>query len=454
MAPAKASSSMPVTDLGICLPLVTVSRPPCSQRTAGTTAGLYRGAGVLLVLAAATVLHLLRQRGGGAWESLWAEDAGVFLTDAHGDFTATLFDQNGGYVHLVPRLIGGIAALVPIDDAALAIALGGSLVLALIAAFVYAASGEVLRSRPARLGLAAAALLLPIAGDELYANALNLHFYLLFGCFWALVWQAESRGALVSRSAVVIGTTLSDPLTVLLLPLAVVAPAVRRSRTALVVPGIFIAGTAVQLLVIASGETPDRNWAFSVGDLPDIFALRVAGGLLVGDRFLGDLWLEFGPTFSYAALAAVAAVLAVLLVRADRRTAAFGLIAVSYAGLFFGVQLTGRGTAGIAVDPGTFHLHHARYVLLAFLFLLAALLALIDHGVRRAWIRSLAAVWLVALIAVNYPIGPNDRSRGPRWEPEVRAARAACRSPADVARIVVAPAPPEVWFAQIRCDRL
>jgi hypothetical protein len=433
---------------------VTLARSPRCSRTVRATPTLYRWAAVLLALAAATALHLLRQRGHGAWESLWAEDGSVFVTDAHRDFAGTLLAQNGGYAHLVPRLIAGVAALFPIDRAAAAVAVGGSVVIALLAAFVYAASAEVLRSRAARLGLAASVLLLPIPGDELYANALTLHFYLLFGCFWALVWQRETGGALAARCAVVLASTLSDPLAILLLPLAVVAPAMRRSRGSLAVSAVFVAGVATQLLIMSGGDTPERNWSFRLGDLPQIFALRVAGGLLVGDHFLGDLWLDYGHTFSYTALAVVAVILAVLLLRADRPAAAFALLAISYAGLFFCIQLVGRGTSGIAQHAGSFHLHHARYVLLPFLFLVTALLALIDRAPSRAWLRAAAAVWLVALIAVNYRVGPNDRSNGPRWEPEVSAARAACKRPHQVARILVAPAPPEVWFARIGCDQL
>lgn len=444
---------MPVTDLGICLPFVTPG-PLSSERIAGTRRTLYRGVLVLLALAAASALHLLRQRGHGAWESLWAEDGSVFLTDAHRDFTGTVFALNGGYVHLVPRLIAGVVGLLSVDRAALAVSLGGSAVLALLAAFVYAASGQALRSRAARLGLAAALLLLPIAGDELYANLLNLHFYMVFACFWALVWQAETGGALAARSAIVVAVTLSDPLTVLLVPLVLVGPAMRRTSRAFVVPGVFLAGLAAQLLLMQSGELPQRNWAFHVSDLPEIFALRITGGLLVGDHFLGDLWLEYGHAFSYTALGVVALVLAALLLRADRRTAAFSLIAVLYAGLFFCVQMTGRGTSGIAPVTGSFHLHHARYALLPFLFLVTALLALVDRGPPRPWLRGAAAVWLVALIAVNYQIGPNDRSSGPRWQPQLAEARARCTRRDDVARILVAPAPPKVWFAHLRCDLL
>ena len=409
-----------------------------------------------VVVAGGSLLHLARQRQTGAWESLWAEDGSVFLTDAHRDFADTLFAQNGGYVHVVPRAIAGVAAMLPVEFAATTFAVLGSVVVALSALFVYFASGEVLRSSYSRLGLAAAVLLLPVAGAELYANAVNLHFYLVFACFWALVWQSTTPSALVARSGIALAATLSDPVCALLVPLAVVAPLTRRSVRALVVPTAFLVGVGVQLLLMRGGESPERNWEFHLEDLPDIFSLRVGGGLLVGDRLLDDLWLSLDRTFSYAALTALAVLVVALLWRSNRRMAAFALLALSYAGLFFCVHLVGRGTGGMDPEVGSFHLNGARYVLLPFLFSVAALLALIEGWPGRStWPRAIALAWLGLLLAVNLPIGPNTRSEGPRWSDELTISRVDCSErDAANARILVAPAPPDVWFAEIPCSKL
>jgi hypothetical protein len=420
---------------------------------------VFRTGGVVLSIVAGTALHLGRQRGVGAWESLWAEDGSVFFTDAHRDFDGTFFTQNGGYIHVVPRIIAGAAVLLPVDWAAAVFAVAGSAVVALVAVFVYFASREAIGSSGARLGLSTAVLLLPVAGAELYANALNLHFYLLFACFWALIWQSETRAAMAARSAVVLSATLSDPVAALLLPLAIVAPIARRSVRALAVSGAFFGGLIVQVILMRGGESPERNWAFRLSDLPDIFSLRVTGGLLVGDRFLDDLWLAYGRTFSYAALLAVSLVVVYLLLRSSRPATAFALIALGYAGLFFCVQLVGRGTGGMDPEPGSFNLNGARYVLLPFLLTLAAVLALLDNPRLRSGRTRLVEkgmlLWLVAVIAVNYPLGPNTRSEGPRWNDELTKARQGClNGETRIARILVAPSPPEVWFARLPCSKL
>jgi hypothetical protein len=428
--------------------------------TSRPLAGRLRSAAILVALVGATFVHLLRQRGVPLWDSVWAEDGSVFLTDALRDFSGTFFDQNGGYVHVVPRLVAVAAAALPVDAAAAAMSAGAAVVIALIAGFTYVATSAVLRSRAARLGVAASVALVPVPGSDLLGNATNLHFYLLFACFWALFWQSQTIGALVSRSTVVLASTLSDPLSTLFLPLAVVAPVVRREGRSLIVPGFFLIGLAVQLGLMWGGEAPRRNWGFALIDVLDIFSLRVTGGMLVGDRFLDDGWLEYGRAFSYGALLFVTVVVALLMRRSDRPTAAFALISLAYAGLFFCVQLVGRGTGGTDPDLGSFHLNGARYVLLPFLFTTAALLALVDrraaaHGdAVSVWARRVALLWLAAVLVVNYSL-VTDRSSGPRWGRELTNARRSCSDDAtDAARILVAPTPPRVWFAEVPCERL
>jgi hypothetical protein len=420
-----------------------------------------RVGGVFAVLSAGALLHLARQRGVPVWNSLWAEDGRVFLTGALQDFPGTFFEQNGGYLHVVPRTITGIVALLPVRDAAAGMAVGSAAAIALIAGFVYVASSEVFESRIARFVLAATVLLVPVPGHELLANTTNLHFYLLFACFWALLWQAETPIALGARGAVIVATALSDPISALFLPLAIVAPLARRSGRALVVSGLFLASLLVQFAVIAGGARPERNWGFRLGALPDVFSLRVAGGLLVGDRFLGDAWAAYGRAFAYGAFLAVATVITVLLVRSDRRTIAFALISLGYAGLFFCVQLVGRGTGGIDPEVHGSRLDAARYILLPFLLVTTTILVLVDRGRARrhasrgwAWGRRAALLWLVALLAVNYSV-TNDRSRGPRWDRELMDARTTCATTHKVsARVLVAPSPPRVWFATIPCKRI
>jgi hypothetical protein len=149
-------------------------------------------------------------------------------------------------------------------------------------------AAEVFRSRWTRLALRLLVAFLPAAGSELLGNAANLHFYLTYTCFWALVWSSETRTALATRGLVIAAATLSDPLTVLFAPLVVWRTRVRRTRRAFAVPVVFASGLAVQLVAIVLSEAPERLTPFDAADVPPLFALRVTGSLLVGDRFIDD----------------------------------------------------------------------------------------------------------------------------------------------------------------------
>jgi hypothetical protein len=407
------------------------------------------------VLASALVallagLLLARQAAVSAWDTIWAEDGFAFLSDAvSGNALAAVVEPHGGYIHPLPRAAAAVAAVLPLDRAALVFSIAWALVVALLAAFVYAASGEILRSRTLRLALAALGALLPAAGSELLANAANLHFYLVYACFWAFVWRKTTTPALAARATVVAVTALSDPLSLLFAPLALWNAVSRRGRRELVVPASLLAGLAVQLGATAlAGESPERLTRFDATDLPLLFALRVTGSLLVGDRFLDDMWLSLGRVFAYGALLVVGAALLAGALRSGRATRLFVAVASGYAVVLFGVFLAGRGTAGMrpGMDEASWHLAGARFTYAPILLLAAALLALVDryvsHAGRRAGRLALGAtVAIVAvLVAANFDL-TSERSLGPAWQPELEAAQERCRAGADDARIPVAPEP-------------
>ena len=66
------------------------------------------------------------------------------------------------------------------------------------------------------------------------------------------------------------------------------------------------------------------------------------------------------------------------------------LIALGYSGLFFCVQLFGRGTGGMDPEWHGFQLNGARYILLPFLLVTTVILVLPTRR-RSAWARPLLA---------------------------------------------------------------
>jgi hypothetical protein len=414
---------------------------------------------VTFFIGLATLLQLLREAEISAWDTIWAEDGSIFLADGLNDsLVGKVVEPYGGYVHVLPRIVGAIVAALPLENAAFSFALASFVTVSLVSTFVFFASAQLIESVALRLTLSVLVLLLPAAGSELLGNITNIHFFLLYGCFWALLWRSESNAALASRGAVTAAATLGDPLAAAYLPLALWSAVKRRTRRALVVPVIFTCGLAVQAAaMLATGSGPQRGTRFDAGDIPTLLSLRVAGSLLVGDRFIDDLWFRFGRWFSYIALAIVVSLLAVAVVRVDRRRKAFVVLCASYAVFLFCFYLWGRGSAGMrpGSSAATWHLAGARFTLTPILLLMTALLVLADGEAKESlgrWVRRFAVVFVAILVAANFSL-KSERSLGPRWKPKLAEARSQCkRDPAPV-RILVAPAP-FGFFVSTTCERI
>jgi hypothetical protein len=428
-------------------------RPPGSRRALVTAV-------VVLLVALGTTVQLAREAAVSAWDTIWAEDGSIFLADAlNGSPLEKVVTPYGGYIHVLPRLVGGLVAVLPLERAALLFALAAFTTVSLLAAFVYYASSSTIESVPLRLALSTLVVLLPAEGSELLGNVTNIHFYLMYGCFWAFVWRSDSTAAITSRSLVVAATALGDVLAAIYLPLALWNAMKRRTRRDLAVPIALLSGLAIQAIaILASGSPPHRGTRFNLDDVPTLFALRVTGSLFVGDRFIDDLWFQFGRWFSYGTLALVAALVAVALVRLDIRRKIFVALCAGYAITLFFAYLYGRGSAGMrpGYNAATWHLAGARFTLVPILLLATALLVFADTGVKgRAtrYARGLALIFVVALVVANFSF-KSERSLGPRWEPELAAARSRCaNSNSTPIRILVAPAPFD-FFVSSRCDRI
>ncbi len=390
--------------------------------------GLLLGAAWICV---ATALQLARQPGVPSWDSLWQEDGGIFLTDAlDGAFLPTLFEPYNSYLHLVPRLIGALAAALPIDAAAFVFAASSALVVSLLAVYVYFAAAAMLSSQWARALLAVLFVLLPAAGYETNANAANLHWYLVFACFWVFLFASDSWLAVVSGAVVAVAAVLSDPLAGLFLPLAVLHAVRSRTWRVRSVPILFAAALALQLAVGAASDPPDPYAESRWSDVPSIFALRVAGSLLVGDVFLDDFWIRFGWWFAYGALAVVVAVTVYALVRGDRRTRLLVAASVAYSAAFLAVPLMLRGTENF-LDRANFNLNGSRYTVVPILFLVVAFLAVLERRDPRVssvgWrnLRYGFTLFMGALVLTSYPVVA-VRTAGPSWRATLAEARDYC----------------------------
>jgi hypothetical protein len=394
-----------------------------------------RLAALLAFLAGGVALQLLRTPGIHPWRSLQAEDGGIFYTEALNDpLVRTIGRAYEGYLHVVPRLIAAVASLVPVRDGAVVINVGAALVVALLAGYVWSAARDLLPSPWGRALLVAVMLLLPSAGWEVNASINNLHWYLDFACFWVFLARPRTRWDVAAGVLVAAAAALSDPLSALLLPLAGyrILQALRRRdgvrRPALVAPAVFLVGLVLQATYGVTEKVPHAFVEVDWRDVPGTYGLRVAGSLLVGDRYLERLFLSH-EHFATACLlvAVVAAAAAVVVARGRRITVA---VVLAYSGVFLAVPLMIRGTS-IYLDRAHFTLNGSRYMLVPALMLVSGLLIALfrvrEHPARWTLAgRVLATLLVVVVLTANFRL-QSSRSAGPEWASGLAAAEARCR---------------------------
>jgi hypothetical protein len=371
-------------------------------------------------------------------DMLYGEDGSVFLPAALRDGLAPIATPYQGYLHVVPRLLAFVVAQFPIEHAALAFTVAASLVTALLAVFVFFAAASWIDSAVTRGMLAAAMVLLPIAREEVVANAATLQWPLLFACFWALVGRPS--GPVVRGAAFVVAAAagLSSPIALLYVPVGIVLLVRSSSWRDRALPITLLVAASLQ--VVATATAGDRTISGEPIHDPVVlvraFGERVAGGLVS--------WPSAPGLPGFPALIGLAAVVTLVAWIGLRHRSAVvqsrraGLL-VAYAVVVFVVPAWITGGA-------------SRYAYVPALFLLAAVGVLVRLQPRHAAIGALVlvAVWTASFSASSY------RVKGPSWSAALVNAREECRSASSV-RLPVGPygAHRKPWkYAEFPCSSL
>ena len=350
------------------------------------------------LIAVGAVAMLARFSGRPAWESVYAEDPGIYLPAALAH-PWHLLQSYGGYLQLVPRVIGQIAALLPVKHASVAFAAGGALVASAVGLFVYHASDGIVSSRWLRVLLGLSVVLLPVAQLEVADNGVNTIWYLLVALFWAALWRPRTRTGAAAAAVMAFAAAASTSLGLVFAPLfaarAMVLP--RRLREHVATAG-WALGCVVQLLVIATSHTsrltphnplnaviyytrevllPTIGWHLS-WHLRDLIGVNAAAAI-VGGLILIVLAAAVATQPGRSRVFVVTAVLTGLVFTAITSALAWG----------------GPGQAvTVKVE------HGARYSTLPILLLDAALIVAVDVCARRWWPRPKAIVAVAVLVAV------------------------------------------------------
>jgi hypothetical protein len=390
---------------------------------------------------ALTAVALARQTGVAATDTLWAEDGAFFLADAVDDsFASTLLRPLGGYAHVAPRLLGEVASWFPARWAAVVLSGGAALGVALVGAVAYVASARFLRTRTARVAVAAAPVLLPVASYEVLNAAANLHFVLLYGAFWALLWRPSTWAGRAVAAALLLVTTTSDPQSLLLLPLALLLLRTRDHVPA----AAYGIGLAVQAAVVL---TTDRGFGerAPVEQLARLYPLRVVSAI-GGGRVVDPLWRTLGDVLTVVAAAALVALVVVAMQRAGRArllVLAAGVMSVAY---WVG-PLAVRWSDRMRPTDDAVGLHGSRYGMVPALLVVVIVVVLVEHvGRREVTVAALGGLLLLAAVGFR---SDNGRSDGPSWHTGVASAIATCRGEAEIPI-----SPPPGWSARLPCDQL
>ncbi len=420
-----------------------------------------------LVLALTALQMFRRPSAPPVWDSLIAEDGRIFLSQAISQhFLDSLATSYQGYLHTVPRGIALAATWFPLDQAPLVMSLLATLVVSLIAVYVFLASAAWIASPLLRAVLALAVPFVPVTAHEMSGTVSNLHWYLLYSAFWALICPWRTRGWLAASTTVVVLAVLSDPLTAVLLPIALVFAMRARDARGWLLPGCIAAGLVAQIALRDQGTSSFGGHDYSV--LPRLFAERVTSSVLVGDRYLKDVFGGMtGSPFAWGSLAFVAVAVGFGLWRLRDRRAWLLAGGTTLSIAFFLIPSLTRGTRFLS-HKAPWGLTGTRYVYLPVLFLLTGLLVAVDRrsrGERRPRAREIVvAAAVLASMAVGYA-APHRSSGELRWKPVLAEARRSCAAgkptppiklyrTGDGKLAATIPIDPARWSIQVECSKL
>ncbi|HEV2372685.1 MAG TPA: hypothetical protein VGS19_10990 [Streptosporangiaceae bacterium] len=393
---------------------------------------------------------LERQVGVRPWNSVWAEDGGIFYPQAVSHPFASLLRPYNGYLQLVPRLIAVAVAALPFQDVAAGFAVAGAVVAATCAVAAFYASAGHVRALPLRLLLTASVILLPRALTEISANGVNTPWYLLFTMFWMLLWRPRSRGGMAVSFLICFAAASSNALAAVYAPLVLARiAALPRARDHAGTTG-WAAGGVLQLSAVL--RSPGVGLTGSPGLALSFFLHVVLVPAVAGQHLASVLAADSsGTVVVTAAVCAVAAVTGWALINADMRVR---LLVTATLGLALAFVLVTAITRGWGT-PGRDNVAAMgdRYATTPILLTTSLAIVAADVPLRRARTRAghawhaLPALTLTALLAASWVSDfsyPTMRSSNPPWSRLVAGFQQRCgtqQTPAGWAQM-----PPMHWI--------
>ncbi len=416
--------------------------------------------GLLVGVAAAVILWA---RAPFAPRNFWGEDGTRFFAHAMEDgLLEPLFRSLAGYFHLLPRLVGWVATLVPLEMAPLVVFAACALAVVWFATTIFLSAGRHLDRLWSRVALALVPVLLPIVGFESIANVANLHFVMLCATSVVLIGRQESTGRQVNGVLLVAMAGLTSPVTAGLAPLVALRMWWDRRERGSLSPAPVVAGWAfglvVQLVMMATMVDEGR-------EMTSDRSVTRAGFLLL-ERVVSYNLVPFWPRVSNAD--GVGGIDAELVVRALVALTVLGIVAAAAIGvarhqrgrgsveraeLVLGVPVAGLVFfAAVSMLTGP----EPRYAVFPAFSLVWAILVVIESLGDQVWAprfgRAIAVTFGVVLVAsaATHWVPSSIRRTGPTWVVGLDAAAGECATDPD-GRVEV-PILPEGWTVPLDCS--
>jgi hypothetical protein len=410
------------------------------------------------MLIVGTVLLLLRLPA-NARNLIWAEDGSIFLTDAFThDYLTNLFTPYAGYMHFVPRTAAEISSiLAPAEDLGWSMNILGAMVWSTVALAAFSfTQGRI--GAPLRALLWLLVILLPIGSQEVATNTANSHWFLMFGLFVVVSSRSGTWPRAILGSALVAAAMLSDPLSLMFLPLVVGRLVLGRSMREQLVTVVYGVAAVVQLLMVI-GTTRDRGGpGFDPLNLSRYYLLRVVWGNLVGAKTGEDLFVAMGDVVVLSAAGTLIAVLAILIVLRSRSA---GLSAISLAASivsFSAISILTWTAIGIELDGHEID-WGGRYLVLPSLLLTLSVVSALSIWISRRPGAKRQTGYVVGLVVASALLlgpgidnfqTPDYKGGNPQTSTGLAQARSTCATtPLSTTKIQLAP---ERFFLMIPCE--
>jgi hypothetical protein len=432
--------------------------PPAPDPAA---AGAPRWLLIVALFALAILLQMLRVGWSISLHSFWAEDGQIFFQDsAHSSFGGTLFHTYATYLVFVPRLIGEVAAVFPLQDAPTVVSILAGTVVAISGWIVWEASAGMIESPWLRGALVLLTVLSPVGGLESADTGAYVPWYMLFATFWILLWRPRKNLTAGGAGLFALLTGLSSPGVWFFIPVALLRTlAVRDRRDGLLLAGYW-AGAAVQVpvLLFNKEESVMPLWSH---DIWTAYLQRVADGAFLGLAIGGKAWEHLGWPLLIASVAILIGALAYGVSRTNGTARLLALLAIPISLLMFVVSVYQRAVGSEMV----WHLHDSseaagRYAIVPAMLLFSVAAVMIDRRSRRRegesrprWLPWSLAALAVVVVAFSFHVENPEVRGAPPWEASLDHSAEICESEPPGAETGVATSPPG-WGLLLPCDEL